>query len=206
MEKKTNNNNNKCNSYLRRRIPIARKIRLRKQIQQYRERSTSFQCKRGRFVFLFFFLLHQPKRRIRPHAQKKRRALTHQQKIKQLLGECVETEIAEGVTCCTARKTKNKKKKKKKKKKKRRRLQLCRCRSSRCFFFLLFPSSLRLLCRRHCRLLGCAEVCGITGAAVFACALPERRQSSGSLWHPHTPHLCKSSPHPVPYCHLDRLI
>ena len=70
---------------------------------------------------------------------------------------------------------------------------------------LLFPL-LRLLCRRHCRLLGCAEVCGITGAAVFACALPERRQSSGSLWHPHTPHLCKSSPHPVPCCHLDRLI
>lgn len=60
-------------------------------------------------------------------------------------------------------------------------------------FFCLLSASLQ----ERCRLLGCTEVCKITGLRSSS-ALPVRRQSSGSLWHPHTPHLCKSSPHPAP--------
>lgn len=43
------------------------------------------------------------------------------------------------------------------------------------------------LCGRDCRLPGCTEVCEIT-VLRSSSALPERRQSSGSLWHPHSPH------------------
>lgn len=102
--------------------------------------------------------LHQPKegkRRIFP------KKYIHASKIKQLLGERVETQMSRGWTCW--------------------KLQLCRCWSS-----LFFPPS---LCGRDCRLLGCAEVCGITGLqSSSSAALPERRQSSGSLWLPHIPH------------------
>lgn len=55
------------------------------------------------------------------------------------------------------------------------------------FFFSPSFSFSVPLCGRDCRLPGCTEVCEIT-VLRSSSALPERRQSSGSLWHPHSPH------------------
>lgn len=60
-----------------------------------------------------------------------------------------------------------------------------------------FPPLLSVSLQERCRLLGCTEACKITGLRSSS-ALPVRRQSSGSLWHPRTPHLWKSSAHPAP--------
>lgn len=77
-------------SYLRGRIRTAHKTRLRKQIQQYHERSTSFQYRRRDFLHM--------SRNDESFPQK--RTSLHTSKIKQLLSESVETEMAEGGTCC----------------------------------------------------------------------------------------------------------
>lgn len=151
-----------CHPYLQKRIRIERKIRLRKQIQQYRVRSTSFQDQGARFSF-YINRRRIEKRRIFPRGRRGGKNPAHQQNQTVAGRVCLNGDF--------------------------RRLNMLESYSlslPKFFFSPSFSFSVPL-CGRDCRLPGCTEVCEIT-VLRSSSALPERRQSSGSLWHPHSPH------------------
>lgn len=151
-----------CRPYLQKRIRIERKIRLRKQIQQYRVRSTSFQDQGARFSF-YISRRRIEKRRIFPRGRRGGKNPAHQQNQTVAGRVCLNGDF--------------------------RRLNMLESYSLSLpkFFFSPSFSFSMPLCGRDCRLPGCTEVCEIT-VLRSSSALPERRQSSGSLWHPHSPH------------------
>lgn len=150
-----------CHPYLQKRIRIERKIRLGKQIQQYRVRSTSFQDQGARFSF-YISRRRIEKRRIFPRGRRGGKNPAHQQNQTVAGRVCLNGDF--------------------------RRLNMLESYSLSLPKFCFFSFSFSMpLCGRDCRLPGCTEVCEIT-VLRSSSALPERRQSSGSLWHPHSPH------------------